>query len=367
MRLFFVLGLLVWLSGCQPHSAQETLERYLERLNRALELSQPVADLQITPLAAWPPPSASQVALTEIRLGVFETYALRSCPDLLGLIAQRNNQLGRVMPLALRLEYELELSQRLHACYRQALQMEQEDLAEQLRPLIDQVDQRLPAIFWNFLVASEAMRGLMRLSRGPLPLTAQPLEQEAQALLETLLNLNQQLTFNQQFNLDQQRGQPEEQPTPIRLGAYLQPLQDQAPVGQLLQSLILAEATLKAAQRQLDARLTGPPLCPQPTPSLPRAQTSQRVLLQTFISEIQPWMAQLERQAHIWLPALNQLLDQPDAPEVIQTWRQNWIDPAEPATPWRRFQQAHREHARLWEALLQQCGLQVGLEAVQTD
>ncbi|MFK7160789.1 DUF3080 family protein [Marinospirillum sp. MEB164] len=361
MRFVWTICLLVWLSGCQPLTTEDALTRYLERLNRALELPTEPADLEIRTLAAWPPASMSQLPLTEIRLGVFETYALRSCPDLLSLIAQRNNQLGRVMPLALRLEYELELSQRLHVCYRQAIQMEQEDLAEQLRPLIEQVDQRLPAIFWNFLVASEEMRGLMRLSRGPLPLAAQPLEQEAQALLETLLTLQQELS------LDQQWRHTEEQVTLLHLGPYLQPLQDQASVGQLLQSLILAEATLKAAQRQLDARLTGPPLCPQPTPSLPRAQTSQRVLLQTFIGEIQPWMAQLERQSHIWLPALNQLLDQPDAPEVIQAWRQNWIDPAEPATPWRRFQQAHREHARLWEALLHQCGLRVGLEVVQTD
>lgn len=354
MRLVWVIYLLVWLSGCQPLSTEDALTRYLERLNRALELPTEPADLEIRPLAAWPPASMSQRPLAEILLGVFEAYALRSCPDLLSVIAQRNNQLGRVMPLALRLEYELELSQRLHVCYWQAIQMEQEDLAEQLRPLIEQVDQRLPAIFWNFLVASEEMRDLMRLSRGPLPLAAQPLEHEAQALLETLLTLQQELSLGQQWR------HTEEQVTLLHLGPYLQPLQDQASVGQLLQSLILAEATLRAAQRQLDARLTGPPLCPQPTPSLPRAQTSQRVLLQTFIGEIQPWMAQLERQAHIWLPALNQLLDQPDAPEVIQTWRQNWIDPAEPATPWRRFQQAHREHARLWEALLHQCGLSVG-------
>ncbi|SFB88166.1 Protein of unknown function [Marinospirillum celere] len=336
------------LAGCSGSSTQQLLDDYLTRVTRALEIDAIQPEARPT-LPNWPSASQREVPLQGIRLGLLEAYGLRACPDLLTRVAERNNQLGRVMIPSQRFLYELRLASTLQSCVENPSTQVEAETLEELERLTQQVYRRLPAVFWNFLVSSDEMAGLFSLSgEGLSPDRHLPLS-EQQTQLEYLLE-TARLLENQQRPSRYQDFERE-----------LRVFRDQAVVGQLLRAFTDANRYLQAVNHQLRQRLEGTLLCPRPTPELPRAQISQNVLLNVYIADVQPWFARLERKAQIWLPAINQLLDSPLAPSAIQEYRETWINPDNPETPWRRFQELNRQHAGYWEKLLQQCGLQPGL------
>ncbi len=342
------LGLLGFLQGCSESPTEALMSDYLTRLTRALEVtpSEPPAR---PPLPNWPGPSQREVPLQAIRLGLLEAYGLRGCTDLLTRVAERNSQLGRVMIPSQRLVYEVRLANTLESCLNQPSTPLDTTTLEELDDLNQQVLTRLAAVYWNFLVSSDVMAGLFSLSgEGLSPDRQLPLV-EHQAQLERLLDGMRQLQQQQPPSINED------------LEQQLRIFRDQAVVAQLLSALLDANRYLQASNQQLEKRLNEQPLCPRPTPELPRAQISQSVLNHIFIGQVQPWFARLERKAQIWLPAINELLDSPLAPPAIEKYRATWISPDNPETPWRQFLQLNRQHASNWEALLQQCGLRPGI------
>lgn len=345
ITLISICGLLL---GCSESPTQGLMDDYLSRVTRALDVDRIEPEERPT-LPSWPAASQRQVPLQDIRLGLLEAYGLRGCTDLLTRVAERNTQLGRVMIPSQRLLYELRLANTLEACLNQPSSALDASMREDLEALAQQVRLRLSAVYWNFLVSSDEMAGLYSLSgerlnpNRNLPLT------EQQAQLERLLDWSRQLAQQQLPAASED------------LERQLRIFRDQAMIGQLLHALVDANRYLRAVNHQLEKRLGEEPLCPRPTPELPRAQVSQNVLINIYMGEVQPWFARLERKAQIWFPAINELLDSPLAPPRIQEYRKEWIDPDNPETPWRQFQQLNRQHAQHWEALLHQCGLRPGL------
>lgn len=345
-----ILGLFLTtalLAGCSEPSSQAIWEDYQLRLSRALEVDQ-VAVKPSPPLDSWPSRQEREIAIEPIRLGLLEAYGLRACPDLLTRVAERNSQLGRVMRPSQQWLYELRLATTLKACTEESSTSLEADALEELQGLQERVQQRLPLNYWNFLVNSEAMQDLFSRSSGRLKPDDQPPTQEIAALLERLLSSSQVIQAGDLPDY------PEDFEQQLRL------FNDQAAISQLLFALREANQYLTAINAQLLQRLGEDPLCINPSPSLPRAEVSRNVLYKVFMVEVQPWLARLERQAQLLLPLVDAIYQQPQAPQAIATYRQRWLATDNPATPWLKFQQLNREHARYWQALLEQCGMAPG-------
>jgi len=335
------------LSGCSGPSSEALWQDYQNRLSRALEVDREEVAAQ-RPLSAWPSRQERELAAEPIRLGLLEAYGMRACPDLLTRVAERNSQLGRVMLPSQQWLYELRLAHTLNACVEGNSNSLDESTFAELQSLQQRVQERLPRNYWNFLVNSEAMQGLFSLSGGRLKPDDQPPTQEIAGLLERLLEASQMLAAGDLPDY------------PKQLEQELRLLNNQASLSQLLFALQEANRYFTAVNKQLQARLGDQPLCRRPTPELPRAQVSRNLLYNVFMVDVQPWVAHLDRQSQQLIPIANALYQQPLAPASVEAYRQQWLAPENPDTPWQRFQQLNREHANHWQALLEQCGMAPG-------
>ncbi|ANG63304.1 hypothetical protein A8C75_13030 [Marinobacterium aestuarii] len=173
--LLLCLGVL--LSACGQSSPEAMLDNYSDRVARVLQESID-SRLDAAPaIAPLPPRRQRLLPLTDLRQGLIEVLPLRHC-NLLGLIAQRNSSLGKVMLPSKQLVYEMRLLSQVRDCRAQLAQRlnartdTDAKLIQQLDSIYRLKAQELPAVLWNAIYASREMES--NFSIGAPPAAAAP-------------------------------------------------------------------------------------------------------------------------------------------------------------------------------------------------
>ncbi|MBD3896317.1 DUF3080 family protein [Halomonas sp. ML-15] len=327
------------LTGCGGSEADDLLGDYQQRLAEALDVSAPEPQAPDN-IGAFPDQDLRLFKIPELRESLLNVYALREC-QITSLVAERNNQLGRVAVPSQRWLYELELWRRLDACWRSDVA---DDLADSDRQRLQRITEakteHLPWASWNALFGSSEWVGNFSRASRPLPVTSQIDFDAHVAALEYLRE-----AVLRQFD-------PDWQPDGSTLADHFQVLSREPLTARVLRSLMLATQRLEESNRMLASALEDIPTC-------------QR--LSDFDSsavrrDVDDYLARLDIQAERWLTAINAVFDaHPVSRSAPEQYRDTWLaigaDNGDASAPWPRFRQAHGTHQTLLERWSTQCAL----------
>lgn len=339
--LFIWLGLLVAfglsLTGCERGKEADALfTTYQQRLAAALDASPPTPASPPN-IPAFPDADDRLFEIPDIREGMLDIYALREC-QIGVLVANRNNQLGKVAAPSQRWLYELKLWRRLEACAHSdvAQQLDDED-RQRLERLTRTKAERMPMASWNALFSSEEWVSNFSRASGPLPPDALAMPTEALAALRYLRTMT-----TRQLDTDWQ-------PDSTTLEQHLKTLREAPLTAQVLRSLQLASLRLEEANRLYAAAET--------TTSCPLVDAGRLATLKDYVEdELSPYLEGLNRIAGTWLGDVEALLNaQQVAREAITEYRRRWLSLNNPTAPWQRYLNARDTHRQYWLRLLRLC------------
>ncbi len=340
-----ILMLLTMAAGCDDRTGADALFLdYQQRISNGLEVDAP-SPQRPDNIAAFPARDERLFDIPETRQGMLDVYALREC-GITSLVAQRNNQLGKVAAPSQHWLYELELWRALRGCWNtDAVSALDEDDRQRLLDLTRTKTSQLPSASWNALFgSSEWIASFSRASNALAPDAAIPLT-ESLAALDYLRHA----TLNQ-FN-------PDWTTQSSTLESHLYTLQREPLTAEILRSLMLATQRLTETTALLEARLAERPICYK-NHTNPNADRLYDIFIATFITEVQPYLARLSRTSRQWLEAINALLSaHPISLPAIEQYRRHWLSLTEPEAPWEQFNQAIQQHVKLWQDVWRSCDL----------
>ncbi|WP_458524763.1 DUF3080 family protein [Onishia taeanensis] len=330
-------GIALALTGCERGTEADTLLKdYQQHLAAALDIVPPTPAPPAN-IAVFPDDDARLFEIPDTREGMLDIYALREC-QIAALVANRNNQLGRVAPPSQRWLYELKLWRRLEACGQSevAERLDDED-RQRLGRLTRTKAEQMPMASWNALFGSDEWTSNFSRASGSLPPDALDQPDDALAALAYL----RIMTARQ---LD-----PDFQPDSTTLEQHLKTLREAPLSAQILRSLQLATLRLEEATALLKTAST--------EPSCPLANGVHRDELSARVDDqVHPYLEDLTRLAESWLSAVDALLNAQQASrEAIDNYRHAWLSLDNPEAPWQRFLNARESHRQLWERLVQLC------------
>lgn len=336
--------LLLTLSGCNGGGESDALlVDYQNRLAKVLEL-EPPARQSPGNIGAFPDRDRRLFEIPETRDGLLNVYALREC-HITNLVAQRNNQLGRVAQASQRWIYELTLWRRLDACWDSEVpQSLAEADRERLANLTDTKTEQLPRASWNALFDSdEWVKNFSRASSvlGPDGIEPPPAQLKALAYLrEAVLH---------QFD-------PDWHPDSSTLEGHLKALQSRPFTAELLRTLLLAEQRLEEASALIEEATTQKTVCSRLEAFSPALTQHQETRL------LADWLDRLETAGAAWLGAIDALLEAHiAAPDAVQAYRRRWLSLDNPKAPLPAFMATKKRHQALRLALAQRCRGHMGL------
>ena len=333
--LTLMAALLIGCGGSDGGESDVLLTDYQQRLAASLGLEAPIPDSPDN-IGSFPDRRKRLLEVPETREGMLNVYALREC-HITGLVAERNNPLGRVATASQRWLYELELWRRLDACWRSEIP---ESLAEsdreRLARLTETKAEQLPRVSWNALFGSSEWAGSFSRVSSPLSPAETRLHDDQLAALAYLRDATLR-----QFD-------PAWRPDSATLEGHLQTLQTRPFSAELLRTLMLAEQRLEEASNLLEqalerscSRLTGFP------DELHQAPEHER---------LDAWLTRLEETAEGWLGAIDALLAaQVEGPEAVAEYRRRWLSLEAPEAPLPAFGSARGRHEALRERLARRC------------
>lgn len=337
-----VLVLAMALTACDPFSdAGSMMDEYVERVGRVMERTpeyQPVDSGDHLPLRR-----ERRLAMPELDMGMLDFLSLYGC-QLQYVVGERNSVMGRVMQPLNQLRYEVKFILAAKDCLPE---IDRQALREALGQAIESKTESLPIAIWNASWGSEAIESLVTLSKGPLPVAADPDRMAvAGSGLERWNRAVEDLTDGQlESSLD-------------FAGGVQQQWQSAPAAGQLLRSAHLLIARLEDATHLLQQRLEGAPLCLEGKPN-PRARNAQGLLTSVYAGEVQPYLAQIRRGRDQVIAPLARMasLQRAVMPASFHSWYRYNLQLDNPDGLWGQLDDAMQEHARSWQQLLQQCGL----------
>lgn len=326
------------LAGCgKGGEADAFLVDYQRQLAEALGLEAPVPR-KPNNIDTFPAQDERLLVIPEIREGLFNVYALRDC-HITQLVAQRNNQLGRVASASQRWLYELELWHRLDTCGRSEVPQELSEANRQrLATLFEIKTKQLPRASWNALFDSSEWVSSFSRASSPLPVDdIAPKEDQLEALAYL-----RDVTLHQ-FD-------PDWQPDSSTLEGHLQTLQTRPYGAELLRTLLLAEQRLSEASILLEQALTEAETCNRLSSPLETLHETAEV------DDLDEWLAQLEITAQAWLLAVDALFQAhiEGTPEVAD-YRRRWLSSQSPDAVFPAFSSARKHHDTLIETIVSQC------------
>lgn len=353
LRVTLMLICAAGLSACNREPAQIMLEEYAASMSTVLET--PVElDLAAAMLdfPALPARRERILPTPDIREGMLEVWDFQQC-GMMPLIAERNTTLGKVMLPSQKMVYELRFLAALQQCRNKMQQIDQPTQQEQdfIRRLkaIQALKQRyLPAEIWNGIYTSEEVSQHFALGKSPLTPQAASPANELQAL-EQLQTLAKLATAD-----------------PLQLPDWLAQLEDQyfalysSQFGaELLPALRITTQTLDRTAAAIEQRLQRAPFCHKGHRPR-RAEILHNIFQQYYAGQVQPYMAQLQREGQHWLRTHQQIMQQLPVPPALRVWQQQVIAPEAPDSLWQQWQQASRRHTQAWQDILGQCGMMPG-------
>ncbi|PMR71424.1 DUF3080 family protein [Halomonas heilongjiangensis] len=333
--LSLVAALLAGCGGSDGGESDVLLTDYQQRLAASLGLEAPPPGAPDN-IGSFPDRRERLLEIPETRDGLLNVYALREC-HITNLVAERNNQLGRVAPASQRWLYELELWRRLDACWNSEVPAAlAESDRQRLAQLIETKAEQLPRVSWNALFDSSEWAGSFSRASSPLsPEETRPQDGQLAALAYL-----RDATLHQ-FD-------PDWQPDSATLEGHLKTLQARPFSAELLRTLLLAEQRLEEASDLLEQALER--RCSRVTgfiDELHQAPEHQR---------LEAWLARLEETAGEWFDAIDALLEaQVEGPEAVTDYRRRWLSLEAPEAPLPAFDAARGRHAALRETLVHHC------------
>ncbi|MBO6656653.1 MAG: DUF3080 family protein [Pseudomonadales bacterium] len=157
MLRFLLLALsLPLILSCDVSNSR--LSDYTTRLSRSLEVDKPWLLERVEPVL--PRLRELRQPITESSIDLLDFLSLGGC-ELQGVIAERNSSLGRLATPTTRLVHELEFLAVAEAC-AESLSVEDPDLAELLREVIETKERELPMVIFNATLGGEEFRGFWR-------------------------------------------------------------------------------------------------------------------------------------------------------------------------------------------------------------
>lgn len=316
------------ITGCSRIDADTLFSDYQQRLSRVLDL--PPAEVQLTALPPLPAIRDLMHPIPASRLNLLDLVALRHC-NLQGLVAERNNSLGKVMRSANLLGYELQLLNGLKPC------LVHPELSNSLKADLQQIymhkQQQLPLVLQNFLTTDLTLRkqltGQLRLlTPGASNAVAEPLTalKNLNLLKQHLLAQNETIypTLTASF-INQQLAV-------LHHGSFIADWQ---------YSLRRSNAWLTLLNRQLS---------PLPAASLCKKQAKveimNTILTQIFITRVQSYLAELDGISHQLVPELTLLYQ---GTKLADSVNERLVKPAQ------ELRDLMKQHVSWYQQLQQQC------------
>lgn len=334
------LGLL--LSGCNPFSrATPMMDEYVDRVARVLEQEPFYSDLP--PASNLPRRRDRRLTLPELELGMLDFLSLYGC-ELQYVIGEKNSVMGKVMQPLNRLRYELRFIEAAEDCLPE---ISREGVKESLTKAIESKKETLPIVLWNATWGVREIENLFTLAKGDYPID--PKGQPVSDLSIDADRLNDVAGKLLQGNYDQDLG---------FLGEVQQRWQAEYRAGQLINSARLLIARLDDASRLLKQRINGRPLCIDGKPNN-QASIVQSMFFSVYIEKVQPYMSDIRQARDALIQPLGKLaaMQSETMPASFQSWYQRHLVMTGETSLWLELDSAMAEHTRLWQTLLEQCGL----------
>jgi hypothetical protein len=281
--------------------------------------------------------------MPELDMGMLDFLSLYGC-ELQYVIGEKNSVMGKVMqPLNL-LRYELRFIEAGNNCLPE---INRDGVRESLEEAIASKEETLPIVLWNATWGVEEMESLFTLAKGDYPVApdGNPVSDLAldasrlNELTETLLSgdLSPSLEF---------------------VGAVQQRWQAEYRAGQLVNSARLLIARLDDASALLEQRLNGRPLCLDGKPNN-QSDIVQSMFFSVYIEKVQPYMGDVRQASDQLIDPLTRLatMQIETMPTAFRDWYRYHLMDAGDESIWARLDRVMAEHTRLWQTLLEQCGL----------
>ncbi len=339
-QLLLFAFVLTLISCDGARTTNDLFDDYIGRLERVLELDIVKVDPVTT---AYPSRRQLQVATQEVKIDFLDFLGILDC-DLNRVIAGRNSVLGKVMQPSQRWLYEVSLLSALEDCIRH-LQTQEEppEVLTELFKIKGLKERELPAVVWNATWAGPEFQQLFSSRYGPLTAAFRFSDHaELSAALSSLAKWSRQpglLTDASAYEASNQTLAI----TPI--------------IGRLLVSYQESIHYLNAINQAVEVRLAARPVCFQGRPNRD-AKILSNVLQKVFIGGIQPHLSELDKAFRTWMYTLQSTHEK--LPGEIQE-KADLIEAVGLESDLRQaFLMATRAHTRVWNDILQQCGLRVG-------
>lgn len=326
-RLWVVIVAL-WFVGCTPQP-DAMWQDYRARLSRvlAITLPEPVAAPPVRALPAVNTAPTFDVAT----ITLLDVARLRDC-GLDQLISARNSSLGKTMPAAVALSYEVQLLEQLPACI--ALEQLPDTLRHTLRELQTSKLAQLPQRFEQLLIQDSTLRAQLQGSRrGITDMAGQA--QTVQALMQ-LQQTAQLLVEWQQHGSMSKASQTALAAEPWRLA--LETLYQTQRLADLQHSVRHSVLELTA----INAALANSPINCRPG----QRAVMDQVLQQVFIQRIQTMLAQVDQSLTELKPLLVALYSDPNWRAVLDNRLFH---------PQQQLHDALKQHVRWWQHYQAQC------------
>lgn len=337
------------LVGCNSDEATSLVERYANRTSNAIGVD---IDLELKPASELYSPLPARrerlAEVPEIREGLLDLLDLRQC-NLMQLVSERNTSLGRVAKPSQRLIYELKILPEINRCIG-ALEGDAEntDLRNKLLEYRAIKERGFAPLLLNAIYNSDEMEQHFSFGQPPLSPEDQGYLSPLVSSLERFAILTKLLTSAdwQTPDFTDQLEQSYETLYRSDFGA------------RWISSMALLTQTLDQASSAIETRLAGRPIC------FNQKQNNQSdilwsVFVKFYVGELQPYIAQVEREGREWsrlnLNILNPLSEIEQSKMIAPFFNSQTT-----SALWGPYFQARERHTRAWQDLLEQCGLRPG-------
>ncbi len=328
--LALLLTITAVLTGCSRIDADTLFSDYQQRLSRVLDL--PATEVQLTALPPLPAIRELMHPIPASQLNLLDLVALRHC-NLQGLVAERNNSLGKVMSSANLLGYELQLLTGLKPCL---VHPEISDsLKADLQQIYIQKQQQLPLVIQNFLTTDLTLRK---------QLTGQPrllMPGASNAVAEPLTALKNLNLLKQHVLAQNETIYPTL--TASFINQQLAVLHHGNFIADWQYSLRRSNAWLALLNRQLSL-LPAASLCKKQA----KVEILNTILTQIFISRVQSYLAELDGISHQLVPELSLLYQGTKLADSVND---------RVAKPAQALRDLMKQHVSWYQQLQQQCPL----------
>lgn len=330
----------LWLTACSPqHDLERHFDTYLTRVASVLGGTAPQL-IPPPPLPELPPQRELVLAPARISTGLLDSFKLNRC-NLLGLVGKHNDPVGRSQSAAGQLLYHLQFQQGLTLCLQQS---DDQELNAWLLNIIEQKQPQLSSYHWNMMIAEPEIRQALAPANQSLPFKEQAgyystlhalrLFSRWQALTEDISNNSEPLN-SQSLN-------------EALSGLYQNPY-----LGKLFYSLHSAAHYLEQSITFLQALESFNCGYAQQAD----AKRLRNAMQHYYATDIQTYLAQIDRQFVQLAPLLQNTLAPPDSKQTLMRSYQQQIAQNLESTLYVRYRQLTLEHAKLWQRFLKRCDI----------